>query len=215
MEQEYSQENNKNGTTTLSQDLHYILAHEGEFLTLNQILDRLGSRSFGLLAILFSFPSALPVPAPGYSVPFGIILMLLGIQVALGKSKPWFPRRILQWRITALRSQKLLAQASRFFARTEALVRPRMLWLTRSWVRPVSGTVIMTMAFLMLFPIPLTNTAPALVIFLCGVGMSERDGLFLLGAVIMGVLAAAFYATIILAFVLLGPQALEIVAAWF
>ncbi|MEO0888190.1 MAG: exopolysaccharide biosynthesis protein, partial [Cyanobacteria bacterium J06648_10] len=50
-------------------------------VTLNEILEIAGERTFGFLFVLLSLPSALPIPAPGYSTPFGIVMFLLAVQL--------------------------------------------------------------------------------------------------------------------------------------
>ena len=45
---------------------------------LADILSFAGERIFGFLFVILSLPSALPVPAPGYSIPFGIVGALGG-----------------------------------------------------------------------------------------------------------------------------------------
>ena len=64
----------------LSNDIHAIFAaHEdGSSVTVGQILDRVSTKGFGIFLAVLSLPSALPVPAPGYSIPFGIVLLVLG-----------------------------------------------------------------------------------------------------------------------------------------
>ncbi|ADU66016.1 Exopolysaccharide synthesis ExoD [Desulfurispirillum indicum S5] len=177
-------------------------------LKLQDVIEQLGSRGFGLLLLLFSFPSALPVPAPGYSIPFGALLLLLGFQLLLQRRTPWFPMFMLNWSIPTAKARNTLHRSARFFAMLERIVKPRYLWTTCSWLRPLSGGIVCTMAFLMLFPIPLTNTLPAIVIFCCGVGMSERDGLFTLAALALGILAVMLYATIIAVLLFYGADAL-------
>lgn len=69
---------------------------DGEVLTqqlvsLGDILQLAAERTFGFLLAVLSLPSALPIPAPGYSTPFGIVLLLLGWQLLVGASTPWLP----------------------------------------------------------------------------------------------------------------------------
>ncbi len=44
-------------------------------VTLADILLLAKERIFGFLLVILSLPSALPVPAPGYSTPFGILFI--------------------------------------------------------------------------------------------------------------------------------------------
>jgi hypothetical protein len=65
------------------------------------------------------------------------------------------------------------------------------------------------MAFLMMLPIPLTNTFPAIVIFIIGVGLAEEDGLLALGAFFIGCFALFLYAGIIYLVLTQGAEAIE------
>ena len=60
-------------------------------VTLNEILEIAGERTFGFLFVLLSLPSALPIPAPGYSTPFGIVMFLLAAQLIVGREQLWLP----------------------------------------------------------------------------------------------------------------------------
>ncbi|NEP28671.1 exopolysaccharide biosynthesis protein, partial [Moorena sp. SIO3I6] len=61
---------------------------------LADILTLAGERIFGFIFVILSLPSALPVPAPGYSIPFGIVILLLAIQLIVGAKRPWLPKKI-------------------------------------------------------------------------------------------------------------------------
>jgi hypothetical protein len=63
-------------------------------VTLTEVLQLAGERIFGFLFVILALPSALPVPAPGYSTPFGIALFLLALQFIAGAKLPWLPQKI-------------------------------------------------------------------------------------------------------------------------
>ena len=65
-------------------------------VTLADILNLTEERIFGFLLAILSLPSALPVPAPGYSVPFGIAIFFLAIQLIIGRDRPWLPAKMLK-----------------------------------------------------------------------------------------------------------------------
>ena len=62
-----------------------------------------------------------------------------------------------------------------------------------------AGILIIIMAALMIVPIPLTNTAPAMVIFVIGVAMVEDDGLGLLLSCVLALLAVLLYLAVLAA----------------
>ncbi len=70
------------------------------------------------------------------------------------------------------------------------------------------------MACLMILPIPLTNTFPAMVIFMIGIGVCERDGLFAVGATVLGILAVAFYAFVIYLLITVGVEGVQELKDW-
>ena len=57
----------------LSVELHrfFFEAKRPLKVTLSELLLIAEERTFGFLFVLLSLPSALPIPAPGYSIPFG------------------------------------------------------------------------------------------------------------------------------------------------
>ena len=65
-------------------------------------------RIFGFLFVLFSIPSALPVPAPGYSIPFGIVMFILASQLILGAEKPWLPKKWQRYELDLKRIQTFI-----------------------------------------------------------------------------------------------------------
>ncbi len=81
----------------LSQELQrYFLEEERPSqVTLADILLLAKERIFGFLLVILSLPSALPVPAPGYSTPFGILIFILAVQLIIGAKIPWLPQRMM------------------------------------------------------------------------------------------------------------------------
>jgi hypothetical protein len=70
------------------------------------------------------------------------------------------------------------------------------------------------MACLMMLPIPLTNTFPAIVIFMIGIGLSEEDGLLAIGAFTVGCCALILYAGIVYIVLTQGVEAIEPIKDW-
>ena len=165
-------------------------------ITVGRFTELVSHRGFGMLLLLFSLPSALPVPAPGYSMPFGIIIILLALQMILGRSAIWLPDKICQKQVPPRFITILRQKGVPFLARVEKWLSHRMEFVTqRTFLRPV-GIIILLMGALMMIPIPLTNTLPAMVVFIVGLGLSTDDGLFILGGLVVGVIALVVCLTI-------------------
>lgn len=199
-------------TTSLSQSLERVLKSHGEEetgITLGHIATEVGDKGFGLILIVLALPSALPVPAAGYSTPFGILLTVLGIQMILGRPSPWLPKRAREMELSRSLCDTMGSAAIGFFDRVEHLIKPRMSWINGRFGMPLMGILVVVMAALMILPIPLTNTAPAMVVFLIGVGLSEDDGLSAGLACIVGVIAVLLYAYVIYLFLTVGLEGIQ------
>ncbi len=146
-------------------------------VTLSDILTLAGERAFGFLFVLLALPSALPIPAPGYSIPFGIVMLVLALQLVRGKTRPWLPKRWLRRSISLVKVQGFLKAGVPWLQRLEALCRPRFKTICTSIPgRTVLGIAIALMSISMMIPIPGTNTVPAMGIFIVGLGLLEDDG---------------------------------------
>jgi hypothetical protein len=176
------------GERSLAEGLREMLENaSGDRVLMRQFFECFREKGFGILLMMFALPSALPVPAPGYSIPFGIILALLAGQLILGRKIPWLPEWML--RISFKRSfmEKMVPAGIAFLTRTETLVRPRFQWFSGRLLQLLSALLVIVMALFMMIPIPGTNTAPAMVIFLIGLGLSQNDGLVLCFSSLAGI----------------------------
>ncbi|OAB57293.1 hypothetical protein AY600_17800 [Phormidium willei BDU 130791] len=141
-----------------------------------------GERAFGFLLVLLSIPSALPIPAPGYSIPFGIVIFWLSAQLALGRKRPYLLKRWLAKDVSLETVQGILQKGLPWLRRLEVLSRPRLSFIcTQLWGRVLIGIALCLMAISMMIPIPLTNTLPAIGVFVTGLGLFGDDGVVTLG----------------------------------
>ncbi len=199
----------------LSDDLQLILDHATakESLTLGEIVAILRGRGADVLIILLAFPFCTPLPLPGLSVPFGIVLCLFGIRVALRK-KPWLPKQLLNRPITQATLQKIVAAALKAAHWIERVLRPRLQFFKQWAPLQVVGGCMMTASALLLAlplpPIPLGNGLPALAIVLIAAGMMEEDGL----AIFFGYLLAATSWVYIALVILYGQKGMAMLWQW-
>lgn len=180
-------------------------------VTLSDILRLAGERTFGFLFVLLSFPSALPIPAPGYSVPFGIMLFLLAIQLVAGRERPWFPERFRNQSIALKQVQGVLQVGLPWLRRIESISRPRLTTVCKGLPgRVIIGVAIALMSISMMIPIPGTNTLPAMGIFVTGFGLLDDDGVISLGGLALCVMAGILSTSILLALFLGGASLLDL-----
>ncbi len=198
----------------LSDNIESIFAatEDGTPVTIQTIMDRVSVRSFGILLVLLSLPSAVPVPAPGYSIPGGVALLLLGIQIVRRREYPWLPERVLRKEVRLGTKPRLIRWMVFLLRFVELFIRPRLAFV---FSNPITyrmlGTVVLLCGISLCIPIILTNTAPAFGVFLIGLGMLEEDG-FLSGlGALAGVIGLLLTLTILGAIIFFGMEGAEMV----
>lgn len=184
-------------------------------VTLTEILELAGERIFGFLFVILSLPSALPVPAPGYSVPFGIALFLLALQLISGAKLPWLPHKISKYPMELKQVQGVLKAGLPWLRRIEVISRPRLSYICNSLPGRVTiGIAIALMGISMMIPIPGTNTLPAMGIFVTGFGLMEDDGAISLGGLVLCLLGGILTTSILIAILVGGTSLLDLIKGW-
>ena len=181
---------------------------KSERVVLADIADFLGTRSIGAWLLILALPMVLPVPAPGISVLFGVPLMIISAQLAVGGRRAWLPAFILRRSMARGDYVALLARMQPTVERFERLVRPRALWLANDWAKIPIGVICLVLALIITLPISLGHVAPGSAICLLALGLMERDG------VVIGIgFVAALLAFVIVT--LASAGAVHAVHHWF
>ncbi|WP_377805767.1 exopolysaccharide biosynthesis protein [Azospirillum sp. A29] len=161
-----------------------------DFVTFGWLLDKLHTRSFGIVLLLL----ALIGLAPGTSPIVGLLLTIPAIQMILARESPAFPRIIASRRFPTPRLVRLVDRAVPLLRRMETVIRPR--WKTPfEATKRVVGLVVLALTSVFFIPIPLSNIVPAVTIMLIALAYLEEDGVLLalsLAAAAGVILVAAF-----------------------
>ena len=152
-------------------------------------------RTLNILIILLSLPFLLPIPLPFLSTPFGVLIALTGLRIAL-RRKPWVPAWLAHRQLPAGFLPKLLSAAGRITGWLEKVARPR--WVSAGNLRGfhrLTGGLIASAGLLLLLPIPVpfTNLFPASAVLLLATASLRRDGLCLVGGCVMLVFSVCFF----------------------
>ncbi|AOF87764.1 exopolysaccharide synthesis, ExoD family protein [Hydrogenophaga sp. RAC07] len=176
-----------------------------ERISVGDLLAALGDRAIGALMFFFAAPNILPVP-PGVSTLLGAPLLFLSAQLMLGM-RPWLPGVITRRSISRDDLATLVRRIVPWLAKAEKLLKPRASVLVRPPVEYFVGLVCLVLAAILMLPVPLGNTLPALAISLLALGVLERDGVWIgigllasavAGVVVSGVVWAMIKATVYL-----------------
>jgi len=190
----------------------FAVGESGARVTVQTIVDRVSVKSFGILLVIFSIPSAMPLPAPGYSTPFGIILVILGLQLFNRRDFPWLPKRILEKEVNVGERPRLIKTMVFFLRIIEFFIRPRLGFVFENAITfRLLALIVLICGTSMIIPVPLTNTAPAFGVFLIGLGMLEEDGLLSIAGVLASLAGVALTLTVLSALIYFGWEGIDMV----
>lgn len=149
-------------------------------MTFGEFLDELNHRGHAFLCLVLGFPFLTPLPLPGLSVPFGILILIVSFCMMVG-IPPWVPKFLAQKKLPQAPLVKALGFAEKILARLEYLVRPRGAFFVRfPGIKRIAGLAIAACGALLALPLPPgTNFPPALAIVLVAIGVLERDSVVL------------------------------------
>lgn len=153
-------------------------------ITLRRLLELIGEQGLLILCALLAMPFLLPVSIPGVSGVFGPAIILIAAGITANRM-PWIPRRLAHKEFNSEKLKGTLRRGLRTVMRVERVVRPRLRGITAPGLPArLNGMAIIFAAILMMAPfglVPFTNTLPSFAILLLSIGMSQRDGLVVLG----------------------------------
>jgi len=174
----------------------------GDRLTLDEAIEALGDRAYGLAMLMLALPMAVPISSiPGISTVFGIPLILIAVQLMLGRPRPWLPRWLGSKSFARADLARILDKALPWLERGERLIHPRLTLLVSAAAERCIGAVCAFMAFVMALPIVLGNQPPAIAISLFALALIGGDGLFVILGVITAIVSVALVAAVLGAFV--------------
>lgn len=180
----------------LSVIFRQLSARDEASISIGEIRDALGDRSFAALLLLFAALNLLPLPI-GSTLILGPPMVLVALQMALGYEAPWLPRWLTSRGISTQRFGKAAKRLIPLLEWLERFVRPR------SWPfapgtadRPI-GLIALVMAIAVTLPIPLGNWLPSLSVAVIGLALGERDGLCLAAGCGIAVVALAIIGAVV------------------
>jgi len=168
-------------------------------VSVGDLLTTFEDRALGALLFIFALPNILPVP-PGTSTVLGAPLLFLAAQLTLGR-RPWLPAFITRRSVSREDFLAIIRRIGPRLAKAEKLLRPRVSVLATPPMEYFVGLVIFLLAIVLVLPIPLGNTLPALAISFMALGVLEKDGLWVLAGLVTAVVAGIVVSGVVFAMI--------------
>ncbi|RVT98838.1 exopolysaccharide biosynthesis protein [Rhodovarius crocodyli] len=176
----------------------------GERITLGDMADAFGDRAFGLLILLLCLPSLLP----GMASVFGLPMLILGLQMGLGRRVPKLPGFIARQSIKRSDLLRLSDGGSKWITRIENFVKPRPGPFTGPLADKVVGWLTVYTALMLILPGPGTNGPPAFGNIVMALGVVENDSRVTGWGILACVLGNVFATVVLGALALVAIKAL-------
>jgi hypothetical protein len=145
---------------------------------LGQLVRLFGSRTHGVALLLLALPDSIPIPVPSVSAVLGVPMLLISLHLLAFGEQATLPRRLNRVPIPAPLVGFLRRRIPPLLRQAERVSHPR--WQFIAGRERLIGLASVLMALLLLMPLPLFNTPPALCLVLLAWGMVQRDGAFVI-----------------------------------
>jgi hypothetical protein len=149
-------------------------------VTVAALLGQFGLRGFAVMLCVLSLLNLVLFMLPGLSILFGVPMVLLALQMVLGKPAPVLPSFLAQRTIRRDWLDKGLAESAKALAAIEPYLRPRLTFLSGRWMVRLQSGFLLALSLLVAVPIPFANMPPSLAVVLLGLGLMQRDGVLIL-----------------------------------
>jgi len=184
----------------LSAVLRQLAAEPGrERVSVQDLFAALGDRALAALLFVFAVPNVIPSP-PGLSTVLGVPLLFLSGQMLLGRNA-WLPAFVARRSMAREDFEALMSRVLPWLERAEKLLKPRFSGLALPPMEYLVGLVCLTLAVILVLPIPLGNIPPAFAIALMALGILERDGVWVLAGLSVTFLSLTVVSGVLLAIV--------------
>lgn len=170
---------------------HFAEGDPEEIVQLDQVLADLEERAFGMLLFL-SIPTAF---IPGVAgVVSGPLVILVGVQLLFGRSRPWLPNWIGRRGPHRSALRKFRDRLGPRLGLLERFIKPRNEVLV-DHVLPnaFTGLHLVLLGLLLSLPIPFTNVLFAILLLVFALALLERDGRLVIVAWITSAVAIGFF----------------------
>jgi len=152
---------------------------EGDSVSVEQILEALGDRSFASVLLIFPLIAVSPASAiPGVTAIVAVIVFMLVAQMILGRKHVWLPSFIRRRRISSAALRKGTGWLRKPVVFVERGLKARLTFLIhRPWLYLPLGLILVLTLFMPFMEfVPTSGSIASAIIALFAAGLLTRDG---------------------------------------
>lgn len=167
------------------------LSEDRDEVTLGEALDTVGEHSFAPILLLIGLLMLVPGPAdiPGVPVLLGVLVIIVSVQILIGREHLWVPAWMERRRMNSERLHRLLGWLKRPAGWLDQVTKQRYTWLIdHAGVGIVSiACILIALATPLLEFIPFSANVAGAAIATFSLALIARDGLIAVIAIVLAV----------------------------
>ncbi len=156
---------------------------------LRDLMTALGSHASGIFLALIAIPALIPAPGIPFGAVFGTVLTIIACRMAWSGDQHKLPDWLASRPLPPALIRLLTSRGPALLRVVEHRLKPRAGLLVGNVARPPLALVIALMGILIALPIPFGNTLPGFSVILMGLGLTARDGMAVMSALVLALLA--------------------------
>lgn len=166
-------------------------------ISLRDIFNIFGADGHYVLLTFLLLPFLQPIPLPGLSTPFGVLIAMVGV-LAYFRKPPWIPRKWAEKKLPSTTVLRIAEGSEKVFEKLTKIFHPRYKFLFQDPFRTLSSILLVLNALLLALPLPIpfSNTIPAWTIALHALAYLEDDGLFVIFSYIGSAVCLVYFFTL-------------------
>lgn len=176
-------------------------ASHGGRVSVGKFIAAIGQRAFGPLLLVFGLIALSPIcTIPGASIVTGLLIILIAIQMLIGRQTPWFPGRLTRISVESEAARSAVGRVKPYLVEADKLISRRWQELLKPLSVKLAAFVCLILAATM-FPlavVPGGAAVPALAIIVLSLGISSHDGVVLSIGLALGITALGVFVYLIL-----------------
>lgn len=171
------------------------LADDGTDVAFEDVLSAMGRRSFGPLLLLCGLIILAPVVGdiPGVPTTTGFLVLLVSVQLLVGRTHFWFPGWIRRRSVSAKTVNKITTKARGIARVVDRLLRQRLVWLVSG--RAIGVVAAFSMVIALATPlmelVPFSANGAGAILAAFGLALVARDGVLAIAGFILTAITTA------------------------
>ena len=156
---------------------------EGDNVSIADLLNAVGRRSYGPVLLLLGFIAISPLTlVPGANSIVAVVTLIFAVQIVVGMKYPWLPKKAIEFSFPRKYLVSGVKSLEKHAYVVDQILKPRLTFLTRlPFINIVAlACVAAALITIPLSFVPLGPVLPSLTILLFGLALSARDGIVLL-----------------------------------